>query len=256
MSTLASAQAATTDIAQTEARLRRDLAAAYRLVAHFGWDDLLFTHLSVRIPGPEHYFLLNPFGLMFEEVTASSLVKVDLDGKIVEPTNYLVNAAGFTIHSAVHASREDAQCVIHLHTVAGTAVSCQEDGLLPLHQEAMLIHAQTGYHDYEGVAFNHDERPRLAADLADNNYLILRNHGLLTVGRSVGEAFSRMYHFERACQMQIGALSGPGRVIIPKEDVQAVAREQGGADQLRGIDQYVWPALLRKLERLGADYDQ
>lgn len=256
MNTFAYTDMAKGDVALIEARLRRDLAAAYRLVAHFGWDDLLFTHLSVRIPGPEHHFLLNPFGLMFEEVTASSLVKVDLDGKIVEPSKYLVNAAGFTIHSAVHATREDAQCVIHLHTVAGTAVSCQEHGLLPMHQEAMLIHAQTGYHDYEGVAFNHDERPRLAADLADNNYLILRNHGLLTVGRSVGEAFARMYHLERACQMQIAALAGPGRVITPNQEVQAVAHEQGRADQQMVTDQYIWPALLRKLERLGADYDR
>lgn len=239
-----------------EARLRRDLAAAYRLVAMYGWDDLLFTHLSVRIPGPEHHFLLNPFGLMFEEVTASSLVKVDLDGNVVEPTEYLVNAAGFTIHSAVHAGREDAHGVIHIHTVAGTGVSCQEHGLLPIHQEAMLIHSQLAYHDYEGVAFNHEERPRLVADLADKNYMILRNHGTLTVGRSVAEAFSRMYHLERACQMQIAALAGPGRVITPGEDVQAVTREQGDGNQQMVADNYIWPALLRKLDRLGADYDR
>jgi len=256
MNTFAYTDMATVGREPAEARLRRDLAAAYRLVAHFGWDDLLFTHLSVRIPGPEHHFLLNPFGLMFEEVTASSLVKVDLDGKIVEPGEYLVNAAGFTIHSAVHARRDDAQCVIHLHTVAGTAVSSQEYGLLPIHQEAMLIHSQIGYHDYEGVAFNHDERPRLAADLADKNYLVLRNHGLLTVGRSVAEAFTRMYHLERACQMQIAALAGRSRVITPAVEIQDLAREQGLADQQVITDQYIWPALLRKLARLGADYDR
>ncbi|MBL8530664.1 MAG: class II aldolase/adducin family protein [Hyphomonadaceae bacterium] len=239
-----------------EQRLRRDLAAAYRLFAVFGWDDLLFTHLSVRIPGPEHHFLLNPFGLTFEEVTASSLVKVDLEGRIVEPTDYLINPAGFTIHSAVHAAREDAQCVMHIHTIAGTGVSCQEHGLLPIHQEAMLIQEQIGYHNYEGVAFNHDERPRLVRDLAANNYLILRNHGTMTLGRTVPEAFSRMYHLERACQMQIAALAGGARVITPSEDIQAVTKEQGRADQARVANDYIWPAMLRRLERHGADYDR
>ena len=239
-----------------EQRLRRDLAAAYRLVALHGWDDLLFTHLSVRIPGPEHHFLLNPFGLMFEEVTASSLVKVDLDGAIVEPTEHLVNPAGFTIHSAVHASREDAQCVIHLHTVAGVGVSCQEHGLLPIHQEAMLIQSQVGYHDYEGVAFDHDERPRLVADLADHNSMILRSHGTLTVGRSVAEAFSRMYHLERACEMQIAALAGGSPVVVPGEAVQAVARAQGADQSQRVADEYIWPAMLRRLDRIGSNYDQ
>ena len=239
-----------------EQRLRRDLAAAYRLVALLGWDDLLFTHLSVRIPGPEHHFLLNPFGLMFEEVTASSLVKVDLDGAIVEPTEHLVNPAGFTIHSAVHASREDAQCVIHLHAVAGVGVSCQEHGLLPIHQEAMLIQSQVGYHDYEGVAFDHDERPRLVADLADHNYMILRSHGTLTVGRSVAEAFSRMYHLERACEMQIAALAGGSPVVVPGEAVQAVARAQGADQSQRVADEYIWPAMLRRLDRIGSNYDQ
>lgn len=238
-----------------EHRLRRDLAAAYRLVAVYGWDDLLFTHLSVRIPGPEHHFLLNPFGLMFEEITASSLVKVDLDGEIVEPTEFLVNPAGFTIHSAVHASREDAQCVIHLHTVAGVGVSCQQNGLLPMHQEAMLIQGSLAYHDYEGVAFDHEERPRLVADLGDANYMILRNHGTLTVGRSVAEAFSRMYHLERACQMQAVALAG-SPVIIPGGAVQAVSRAQGANEQQRVADDFIWPALLRRLRRLGSTYDQ
>ena len=239
-----------------EQRLRRDLAAAYRLVALHGWDDLIFTHLSARVPGPEHHFLLNPFGLMFEEVTASSLVKVDLDGAIVEPTEHLVNPAGFTIHSAVHASREDAQCVIHLHTVAGVGVSCQEHGLLPIHQEAMLIQSQVGYHDYEGVAFDHDERPRLVADLADHNYMILRSHGTLTVGRSVAEAFSRMYHLERACEMQIAALAGGSPVVVPGEAVQAVARAQGADQSQRVADEYIWPAMLRRLDRIGSNYDQ
>lgn len=166
-----------------EAALRCDLAACYRLVAMMGWDDLLYTHLSVRIPGPEHHFLLNPFGLLFEEVTASSLVKVDLDGNIVEPSPHPINTAGFTIHSAVHAAREDAMCVMHLHTVAGTGVACQEEGLMPLHQEAMLIRGQLAYHDYEGVALDHDERPRLVADLGDKNFMLLRSHGTPTSRR-------------------------------------------------------------------------
>ncbi len=239
-----------------EQRLRRDLAAAYRLVAHYGWDDLLFTHLSVRIPGPEHHFLLNPFGLMFEEITASSLVKVDLDGRIVEPSPYKVNPAGFTIHSAVHAAREDAQCVIHLHTVPGTAVSCQAEGLLPMHQAAMLIEDGLAYHDYEGVAFNHDERPRLVADLGIANHLILRNHGTLAMGRSVAEAFWRIYNLERACEMQVAALAGGRPLIIPDDPVQAVTRDQGRAEQQFIADEYLWPALMRKLARLGSDHDQ
>ncbi|MEI9993023.1 MAG: class II aldolase/adducin family protein [Rhizomicrobium sp.] len=239
---------------EAELELRRDLAACYRLVAMLGWDDLLFTHISVRIPGPEHHFLLNPFGLTFDEITASSLVKVDLDGNILEPTEYRINSAGFTIHSAVHASREDAQCVIHLHTIAGTGVSCQKHGLLPIHQEAMLINSQIAYHDYEGVAFNHDERPRLVADLADKHYMILRSHGTLTVGRSVAEAFSRMYHLERACAMQVAALAGGAEVITPPAAVQGVATEQGRSDGRNVADNYIWPAMLRRLARAGADY--
>lgn len=247
-------QARRLEMSPAEARLREDLAAAYRLVALQGWDDLLFTHLSVRIPGPDHHFLLNPFGLMFEEVTASSLVKVDLDGKVIEPAEARINPAGFTIHSAVHAARADAQCVMHLHTVAGVGVSCQEQGLLPMHQEAMLLQAQLAYHDYEGIAFDHDERPRLVADLGDAIYMILRNHGTLVVGRSVAEAFARMYHLERACQMQVAATAGGAALRWPGENVQAVTRRQG-ADQHQWVaDDYIWPALLRRLDRLGSDF--
>ena len=237
-----------------EAALRCDLAACYRLVAMMGWDDLLYTHLSVRIPGPEHHFLLNPFGLLFEEVTASSLVKVDLDGNIVEPSPHPINTAGFTIHSAVHAAREDAQCVMHLHTVAGTGVACQEDGLLPLHQEAMLIRGQLAYHDYEGVALDHDERPRLVADLGDLNYMLLRSHGTLTCGGSIATAFQRMYRLERACEMQIAALSGNRAVITPNQAVQQITHEQGSNDPQPVADKYLWPALLRKLDRMGSDH--
>src|SRR5271170_4966139 len=163
-----------------EWQIRVDLAAAYRLVAHFGWDDLIFTHISARVPGGQHHFLINPFGLLFDEITASSLVKIDMDGNIVEQTPYKVNPAGFTIHSAVHGAREDAACVLHLHTVAGNGVACQEQGLLPLNQTSMVLNGQVTYHEYEGIAFNHDERPRLVKDLGDKNAMILRNHGTLT----------------------------------------------------------------------------
>jgi len=239
---------------EAEQALRRDLAACYRMVALMGWDDLLYTHLSARIPGPERHFLLNPFGLLFEEVTASSLVKVDLDGEVVEPSPHPINKAGFTIHSAVHAAREDAHCVIHLHTVAGTGVACQAEGLLPLHQEAMLIREQVAYHDYEGVAFDHEERPRLTADLGDRSFMILRNHGTLTCGPSIATAFQRMYRLERACQMQVAALAGGRPLATPNQAVQRLTADQGADDPQPVADAYLWPALLRKLDRIGADY--
>lgn len=251
---IAPARAAPAPAATDEGRLREDLAAAYRIVASYGWDDLLFTHLSARVAGPQHHFLLNPFGLMFEEVTASSLVKVDLEGARLDPGSAAVNPAGFTIHSAIHAGRDDAQCVMHLHTVAGVGVSCQAHGLLPLHQEAMLLQEHIAYHDYEGIALDHDERPRLVRDLGTSNYMILRNHGLLTVGRSVAEAFSRMYHLERACQMQIAAQSGGAEMVFPSEKIQAVTKHQGRDQPQWVADDYIWPALLRRLDRHGADF--
>src|ERR1700738_4602296 len=187
-------------VSAEEWQARVDLAAAYRLVAHYGWDALIFTHISARVPGPDHHFLINPYGLLFGEMTASNLLKVDLDGNLVEPTPYFFNPAGFTIHSAVHAAREDAKCVLHLHTVAGVAVSCQEHGLLPINQTAMLLNGQIAYHEYEGVALELDERPRLVADLGTKNAMILRNHGTLAVGPTVAEAFLLMYFLERACE--------------------------------------------------------
>lgn len=236
-----------------EWKLRCDLAAAYRLVALFGWDDLVFTHISARIPGPEHHFLINPYGLMFEEITASSLVKVGLDGEKVDETESFVNPAGFTIHSAVHEAREDAQCVLHLHTINGTGVACQEEGLLPLNQTSMLLNGQVAYHDFEGVALNHDERPRLVADLGDKHVLILRNHGTLTVGNSIAEAFTYMYFLERACAMQVAAQGG-GKLVIPKDPVQDVVEKQA-ADLGKAADFLVWPALIRRLGRLNPGYD-
>ena len=176
-------------VSPEEWQLRVDLAAAYRLVALYGWDDLVFTHISARVPGPEHHFLINPYGMMFEEITASSLVKIDLNGEKVEDSPYPVNPAGFTIHSAIHQAREDAHCVMHTHSLNGVAVSAQRDGVLPLSQQATLILASLGYHDYEGIALNEDEKPRLVANLADNTFLMLRNHGLLTVGNNPADAF-------------------------------------------------------------------
>src|SRR5829696_6044693 len=190
-------------VSDEEWAIRVDLAAAYRLIAYYGWDDLIFTHLSARVPGPEHHFLLNPYQLMFEEVTASSLVKVDMSGAPVEPTPFMTNAAGFTIHSALHMARENAQAVMHLHTPHGQAVAAHAEGLLPLTQTAMLIRQDLAFHDYEGVAVDLDERERLVEHLGTKNLMLLRNHGTLAVGPSVGECFVRIYFLERACMAQI-----------------------------------------------------
>ncbi|HCZ17868.1 MAG TPA: class II aldolase, partial [Candidatus Accumulibacter sp.] len=182
-------------VSEAEWEQRVNLAACYRLVALFGWDDLIFTHISARVPGPEHHFLINPYGLMFSEITASGLVKVDLEGKKVMDSPYEINPAGFTIHSAIHAAREDAQCVLHVHSVNGVAVSAQARGVLPISQHSIFVLPSLAYHDYEGVALNQDEKPRLVRDLGDKRFLMLRNHGLLTVGESVSEAFVAMYFF-------------------------------------------------------------
>jgi ribulose-5-phosphate 4-epimerase/fuculose-1-phosphate aldolase len=235
-----------------ETAIRIDLAAAYRLVALFGWDDLVFTHISARVPGPEHHFLINPYGWMFEEITASSLVKVDLHGNVVGESREMVNPAGFTIHSAIHDARKDAGCVMHLHTVSGTAVSSQEAGLLPLNQTAMLLNGKVAYHDFEGVALNHDERPRLVADLGDKSAMILRNHGTLVTGRSVAEAFTTMYFLERSCEMQVAAQGG-GPLRIPHDHVQDVVEQQSQGLSVVA-DKLVWPGLLRRLDRQNPGY--
>jgi ribulose-5-phosphate 4-epimerase/fuculose-1-phosphate aldolase len=238
-------------VSAEEWKIRVDLAAAYRLIAHYGWDDLIFTHLSARIPGPDHHFLLNPYNLMFEEVTASSLVKVGLDGLPVEPTPFITNPAGFTIHSAIHMAREDAHAVIHLHTPHGQAVSAHADGLLPVTQTAMLIRDEVAYHDYEGVAVDLDERERIVADLGDKSAMLLRNHGTLAVGETVGEAFIRIYFLERACQAQILALSaGEGNLNNPPQGAPEVAAQQGKVGLRMAARALAWPALLRKAHRL------
>jgi len=242
-------------VSPEEWAIRIDLAAAYRLVAYYGWDDLIFTHLSARVPGPEHHFLLNPYNLMFEEVTASSLVKVDMQGHPVEPTPFITNAAGFTIHSAVHMAREDAQAVIHLHTPNGQAVSAHGDGLLPLTQTAMLVRDEVAYHDYEGVAVDLDERARIIADLGDKSAMILRNHGTLAVGETVGEAFVKIYFLERACEAQIKALSaGHGNVSNPPQGTPELSAQMGKASLKLGANLLAWPALLRKAYRLDPSF--
>ena len=254
MSTAADTLSVKTQVSEEEWQIRIDLAACYRLIAMHGWDDLIFTHISARVPGPDEHFLINAYGLLFEEMTASSLVKVNLDGEIVLDTPYFVNPAGFTIHSAVHAAREDAGCVLHTHTKAGVAVSAQKDGLLPISQISLFPFSSLGYHDYEGIALNEDEKPRLVADLGTNNFLILRNHGLLTVGPTISDAFLFMYALETACQTQLAAQSGgaeltlvnPAIVSGIKAQVEAVLKGMGG--------DLAWPALLRKLDRRDASY--
>ncbi len=241
-------------VSPEEWAVRVDLAAAYRLVAYYGWDDLIFTHLSARVPGPEHHFLLNPYNLMFEEVTASSLVKVGLDGLAVEPTPFITNPAGFTIHSAVHMAREDARAVMHLHTPHGQAVSAHGDGLLPLTQTAMLIRDDVAYHDYEGVAVDLDERERIVADLGDKGAMLLRNHGTLAVGETVGEAFVKLYFLERACQAQILALSAGDNLNNPPQGSPEVTAQQGKIGLKLAAGALAWPALLRKVYRLDPSF--
>jgi ribulose-5-phosphate 4-epimerase/fuculose-1-phosphate aldolase len=241
-------------VSPEEWQARVDLAAAYRLVADYGWDDLVFTHISARVPGPEHHFLINPYGMMFEEITASSLVKVDLDGKIVLESDYSINPAGFTIHSAVHAAREDAMCVMHLHTDYGIAVSAQEDGLLPISQQALFVLASLGYHDYEGLALNDEEKPRLVSDLGHKTFLILRNHGLLTVGQSVADAFLSMFLLERACRIQILAQSGGNKLVSIQAPVLAQIPAQEAIVTKGGRGKLAWPGLLRRLDRIGSNY--
>ena len=236
-----------------EWQTRVDLAACYRLVALYGWSDLVFTHISARIPGPEHHFLINPYGLMFDEITASSLVKVDQQCNKLIDSPYPVNPAGFVIHSAVHEVRDDIQCVLHTHTRAGVAVSAQKAGVLPISQQSTFVVASLAYHDYEGVAFRDEEKPRLQADLGHKTYLMLRNHGLLTVGRTVADAFLNMYVFESTCQIQIAAQAGGDLISVDPKIVAGVA--QAMKVQTGGMGgAFVWPALLRKLERTDASY--
>jgi ribulose-5-phosphate 4-epimerase/fuculose-1-phosphate aldolase len=241
-------------VSAAEWELRVDLAACYRLVALHGWDDLVFTHVSARVPGPEHHFLINPYGHLFEEITASSLVKVDLAGNKVGESPHEINPAGFTIHGAIHEAREDARCILHLHSLNGVAVSAQKDGVLPISQQSIFVLASLAYHAYEGVALSEDEKPRLVRDLGDKTFLMLRNHGLLTVAETIPDAFLYMYVFEAACTIQVRAQAGGGELvpidprIIAGAQAQArqVTRNAGGA--------LAWPGLLRRLDRIDPGY--
>jgi ribulose-5-phosphate 4-epimerase/fuculose-1-phosphate aldolase len=240
-------------VSAEEWQARVDLAALYRLVALHGWDDLIYTHISARIPGPEHHFLINPYGMLFEEITASSLVKIDLEGNILQETPYFINPAGFTIHSAIHAAREDAHYVMHLHTDQGVAVAAQTEGLLPLSQHALIVLPRLAYHDYEGIALNLDERERLVHDIGDKHLMLLKNHGTLAVGDTAANCWVGMYYLERACRMQIEALSaGRDKVLMaPKASQNEVASQVG-----RGIGGgLAWPGCLRKLDRELPGYD-
>ena len=241
-------------VSEAEWALRVDLAACYRLVAHYGWDDLIFTHISARLPGPDHHFLINPYGMTFDEVTASSLVKIDLEGRKLMESPYEINPAGFTIHSAIHAARDDAKCVLHTHSLNGVAVSATRGGVLAISQQSIFILASLGYHDYEGVALHDGEKPRLVRDLGDKTFLMLRNHGLLTVGGSVADAFLAMYLFEAACAIQVRAQSASDDLIPVDPKIVAgatmaakqVTRSAGGA--------LAWPGLLRRLDRIDPSY--
>ena len=249
-----SAASLKTRVSEAEWQVRVELAALYRLVALHGWDDMIFTHISARVPGPEHHFLINPYGWYFDEITASSLVKVDLDGNIVQDTTNFINPAGFTIHSAVHAAREDARFVIHLHTVNGVGVAAQKDGLLPISQNACLLQHQVAYHGYEGLALNHDERERLVADLGDKPLMLLRNHGTLAVGQTAAAAWVGMFFLERACAQQVAALAaGRDRVLIAPDAAQEETREQGRG--IGFISALAWPGALRQLDRKSPGYD-
>ena len=236
--------------------VRLDLAAAYRAVAMYGWDDLVFTHISARVPGPEHHFLINPYGMMFDEITASSLVKVDLAGRKVMDSPFEINPAGFTIHGAVHEARADAKCVIHLHTVEGVAVSCQKAGLLAISQQSLFPLASLAYHDYEGVALNPDEKARLVRDLGDKHNLILRNHGLLTCAETVADAFLFMYILQKACEVQVRAQAGGGELVpIARPIVDGI--RAASKQVLRGAGGMIaWPGILRKLDRMDPSWKE
>ncbi|SEA44889.1 class II aldolase/adducin family protein [Microbulbifer marinus] len=241
-------------VSDEEWQLRVDLAAAYRLIAHYGWDDLIFTHLSVRVPGPEHRFLINPFGAMFDEITASSLVKIDVHGEKVDDSPFPVNPAGFTIHSAIHEAREDAQCVMHTHTTEGVAVAAHSEGLLPISQQSLFPLSSLAYHDYEGIAVREDEKARLVSDLGTANYMILRNHGLLTCAPTVADALLAMFILQRSCEIQVAALAGNRPLTpVPQPIIDKIQSEGDKVTSSQG-GLLAWPGLLRKLDRIDSSY--
>jgi len=241
-------------VGDVEWQLRVDLAACYRLVAHFGWDDLIFTHLTARLPGPEHHFLINPNGMMFDEITASSLVKIDLEGRKLLDSPHEINPAGFVIHSAIHAARDDAQAVLHTHSINGIAVSAQKAGVLPISQQSIFVLASLAYHDYEGVAVNAEEKPRLVRDLGDKRFFMLRNHGLLVVGPSIAEAFVQLYQFEAACMIQLRAQAGGELISVDPRVLAGAAQMVKTVTRGAGAGALTWPGLLRKLDRIDPSF--
>lgn len=241
-------------VSKEEWKTRVDLAACYRMTAHYGWDDLVFTHISARVPGPEHHFLINPYGLLFEEVTASSLVKVDLHGNKVMPSEFDINPAGFVIHSAVHDARDDAKCVMHLHTTEGVAISVLEAGLRPYSQQSLFALASLSYHDYEGVALNPEEKQRLVRDLGTTNFMILRNHGLLTCADSIPDTFLAMFILQRACEIQLMAQATGEPLVSVSSQILAGIQAQAATVTKSAGGQLAWPGILRKLDRMCPDY--
>ena len=242
-------------VSMHEWQTRVDLAACYRLVAQYGWDDLVFTHITAKIPGADNQFLINPYGMMFEEITASSLVKIDSAGIKLDADNpYPINPAGFVIHSAIHSARADAKCVLHTHTPNGIAVSAQKNGVLPISQQSIFVLASLANHGYEGVALNDDEKPRLVSDLGDKVFLLLRNHGLLTVGESIADAFLFMYLFEATCAIQVRAQAGGNELISIPTPILEGAMAQANAVTKGMGGQLAWPGLLRKLDRIDTSY--
>ncbi len=241
-------------VSEAEWALRVDLAACYRLVALYGWADLVFTHISAKIPGPEQHFLINPYGALFDEITASSLVKVDANGSIVGESPFPVNPAGFTIHSAIHDARHDVGCVLHVHTANGIAVSAQKVGVLPISQQSIFVLSSLGYHDYEGVALRDEEKPRLVDSLGEKNFLMLRNHGLLTVGATIADAFLAMYLFETTCNIQLRAQSTGAELVTVPPMIIATAQQQAAQVTKNLGGQLAWPGLLRKLDRMDSGF--
>lgn len=241
-------------VSPEEWQTRVDLAACYRLVADFGWSNLIFTYITARVPGTEDQFLINSYGMTFDEITASSLVKIDLNGNKVEESPFSVNPAGFTIHSAIHAVRHDAQCVLHTHSLNGVAVSAQKEGVQPISQQSIFVLSSLAYHGYEGVALNEDEKPRLVADLGDKIYLMLHNHGLLTLGKTIADAFVNMYVFEAACMIQVRAQAGGGELVrIPQQIIEGAQQQARTVTKAQG-GMLAWPALLRRLDRIDPSY--
>lgn len=254
MTTLKTRETLTKSYCQNEQEMREDLAAAYRLIHYYGMSDMIYGHISIRIKDEPPIFLLNPYGLMFDEVCASNLVAIDGNGNKIDPTAMEINPAGFTIHSAIHLRRSDAQVVLHTHSVNGMAVAAMEEGLLPLNQISMAFYNRVAYHDYEGISFDLDERDRLFASIGQKNFLIMRNHGLLTVGRTVAEAFYYMYYLNKACEIQVNVLRSGTKPIIPPSEVCEHAASQYEDPVCDSEILATWAANRRLLDRLDPSY--